>query len=426
MLRAWLGGPKRFDPYRVLVFLGTVWGLAFIILMVDTNLSKPNFFDQSDYVMTFYVAGHLVTSGQDSNLYPTLTQSSFAHSPFDRAAHLLLPKLPEQSTAVFMYTPLVAWIFAPLSKVSPNISLLIWQTISILSLVLSAVFLSRSGKVKVSDILFLSALFFPIIATLWAGQVSLVIGLLPLSGGYLLFIRGRPFFAGLVWAFLSLKPQLVFVPAFLIFALAFARRFECCAGFVVGVAGLIILNMTLVPMAVTLSWLHSLQLGETFFSKGDYKIRDYLITSLPANILLALPAGLRTAVKWPLYGAAATLWVSAAWYCRRFIASGAHEFSKMSLILTVAVILLPITSPYLLYYDLCIFLVAGTILFGKGWPASLAASLKRIGLIGWAGISIYMIAFMTLQAHLAQPFLLHVILIGLFVKLIGIIDGAFA
>src|SRR6266705_3774166 len=105
----------KVDPRRIFVFLGTVWALTFLLLMVDTNLSDPNKFVGSDYVMTFYVAGHLVASGQASSLYPTPNHSSFAESPFNKAAHLLLPHFPEQSIEVFMYSPLVAWIFAPLS-----------------------------------------------------------------------------------------------------------------------------------------------------------------------------------------------------------------------------------------------------------------------------------------------------------------------
>ena len=83
--------------------------------------------------------------------------------------------------------------------------------------------------------------------------MSLVLGLLPLTGGYLLFRRDRPYLAGLIWSFLSLKPQFVFVPAVVILALAVAGRFECCTGFIVSVVGLIVSNIIFVPMAVTTS-----------------------------------------------------------------------------------------------------------------------------------------------------------------------------
>jgi len=423
MLKSWSGKLTQIDPHRIPVFLGTVWGLAFTLLMVDTNLSDPKNFAESDYTTTFYVAGYLMASGQAGSLYPAPNDSSFTHSRFDEAAHRLVPTLPEQSTAIFAYSPLVAWIFAPLSKVSPNISLLLWQIISMLGLLLSAAFLARTSNARVSDILFLSSLFLPVITTLWSGQVSLVFGLLPLSAGYFLFKKDRPFLAGLVWSLISLKPQLAFVPALVILALILAGRFESCVGFFVGVIALIGSSVMFVPMTVIISWLYSLQLRETLSYAGVYKIREYLVTSLPADILLMLPIELGPSVKWPIYIATATLWLAGAWRCKKLINSTLlDEFPKISLTLIVALMLLPIASPYLLYYDLCIFVPAGVILLGNGWPALPPASLKFIGLIGWLSISGYMLTFMTLPERFVQPLLLQFILLGLLYKLSKTLD----
>jgi Glycosyltransferase family 87 len=423
MLKLWSEKLKQIAPRRIPVFLGTIWGLAFTLLMVDTNLSDPKNFAESDYVTTFYVAGYLMATGQSESLYPATNDSSFTHAKFDEAAHRLIPTLPERSTAIFAYPPLVAWIFAPLGKVSPRISLLLWQIISLLALLLSAVMLSRTANARASDILFLSSLFFPVISTLWSGQVSLVFGLLPLSAGYFLFKKGRPFLAGILWCFLCLKPQFVFVPGLVIFALVLARRFECCIGFLVGVSILIGSTLISVPMTVTKSWLSSLQLRETLSYAGAFKIREYLVTSFPADILLMLPLELGRRIKWPIYIAAAAIWLAGAWRCQKFIRSTTlDEFSKLSLTILLALMLLPITSPYLLYYDLCLFVPAGVILIANGWQASLSGSLKIIGLIGWLSISGYMLAFMTLPEHFAQPLLLQIILLGLVYTLRQTID----
>jgi hypothetical protein len=423
MLKSWSEKLTQIDPHRIPVFLGTVWGLAFTLLMVDTNLADPKNFAGSDYVTTFYVAGYLMATGQAESLYPAPNDSSFTHSRFDEAAHRLVPALSEQSTAIFAYSPLVAWIFAPLSIVSPNISLLFWQIISMLGLLLSAVFLSRTSNARASDILFLSSLFLPVITTLWSGQVSLVFGLLPLSAGYFLFKKDRPFLAGLVWSLLCLKPQFVFVPALVIFALVLAGRFECFVGFLVGMITLIGSTVISVPMTVTKSWLYSLQLRETLSYAGVFKIREYLVTSLPADILLKLPVELGTGIKWPIYTAAAAIWLAGAWRCKKLINSTTlDEFPKISLTVLLALMLLPITSPYLLYYDLCIFVPAGVILLGNEWRALPSVSLKFIGLIGWLSISGYMLAFMTLPEHFVQPLLLQFILLGLLYKLSQTLD----
>jgi hypothetical protein len=89
----------------------------------------------------------------------------------------------------------------------------------------------------------------------------------------------------------------------------------------------------------------------------------------------------------------------------------------------VAIILLPITSPYLLYYDLCIFLPAGVLLLRTEWPPSMSVSLKRIALIVWLSINAYMLAFTTVQAHLFLPLLLGLLLLGLFLRLLKINDS---
>ena len=235
------------------VFLGTVWGLTFILLMVDTNLSDPNKFVESDYITDFYPAGHLAVTGQVSELYPGPNDNSIWGSSFDKAAHSLLPQLSKDSPAIFRYSPLVAGIFAPLSIFSPHISLLAWQTISIIALVLASFFLARAQQAKASDVVFLSALFFPIMINLWAGQVSLVLGLLPLSAGYFLLIKNRPLSSGLVWSLLALKPQYFPVPVLVALAQAFIGQLQCIADLIADVLGLVVANVDLFPMAVSIN-----------------------------------------------------------------------------------------------------------------------------------------------------------------------------
>src|SRR5206468_12656913 len=175
----------------------------------------------------FYIAGHLVAAGQAAGLYPGPHDASIWGSSFDKAAHSLLPQLSKDSPAIFRYSPLVAGIFAPLSILSPHISLLAWQTISIIALVLASFFLARAQQAKASDVVFLSALFFPIMINLWAGQVSLVLGLLPLSAGYFLLIKKRAFVSGLVWSVLALKPQYFGAATLVALAQVFGGRLKC-------------------------------------------------------------------------------------------------------------------------------------------------------------------------------------------------------
>ena len=404
------------------VFLGTVWGLTFILLMVDTNLSDPNKFVESDYITDFYPAGHLAVTGQVSELYPGPNDNSIWGSSFDKAAHSLLPQLSKDSPAIFRYSPLVAGIFAPLSILSPHISLLAWQTISIIALVLASFFLARAQQAKASDVVFLSALFFPIMINLWAGQVSLVLGLLPLSAGYLLLTKGRPFASGLAWSFLALKPQYFPVAVFVAVAQVCAGRLKCFAGLIAGVIGLAIANVVLFPMEVNTNWLYSLRFSDVIYSSGQYKLPVHLITSLPMDLLMLVPIGSRAMLKLPIYSAAAALWLAGLWQSTRIINSKLDDCSKISLILVTALLLLPLTSPHLLYYDLCTFLPAGVILLENKRPLPQAIFLKRVALIGWISISIYALVFLNVTPNLGLPLALLAILLVLFVELLRCIN----
>jgi hypothetical protein len=409
--------------HQLAVFLGTVWGLTFILLMVDTNVSDPNKFVESDYIVDFYPAGHLAATGQVSDLYPGPNDNSIWGSRFDKATHSLLPQLSKDSPAIFRYSPIVAGMFAPLSIVSPHISLLAWQMTSIAALILSCVFLSRTNLAKAVDIVCLSALFFPLMVNLWAGQVSLVLGLLPLSAGYLLLIKGRPFASGLAWSFLALKPQYFLVAAFVAVAQVCAGRLKCFAGVVVGVIGLATANILFFPMEVNMNWVYSLRFSDVIYSSGQYKLPVHLMTSLPMDLLILLPIGSRAMAKLPIYGAVAALWLMGLWQSKRIVNSQVDDCSKMSLILVTALLLLPLTSPHLLYYDLCMFLPAGVILLKNNWPPPQSVSLKRIALVGWISISIYGLVILNMKPTLSLAVVLLMILLLLFVELLRRINN---
>jgi len=404
--------------HQLAVFLGTVWGLTFILLMVDTNLSDPNKFVESDYIVDFYPAGHLAATGQVSELYPGPNDNSIWDSPFDKAAHSLLPQLSKDSPAIFRYSPLVAAIFAPFSILSPHISLLAWQMTSIAALILSCIFLSRTNLAKAVDIVFLSALFFPVMVNLWAGQVSLVLGLLPLSAGYFLLIKECPFASGLAWSFLALKPQYFPVPVLVALAQAFIGRLQCIAGLIAGVLGLVVANVALFPMAVSINWLYSLRFSDVIYSSGQYKLPVHLMTSLPMDLLILVPIGSRAMAKLPIYCAVAALWLTGLWQSKRVVNSKLDEGSKVSLTLVTALLLLPLTSPHLLYYDLCMILPAGVILLENKWPQPQSVFLKRVALVGWISISIYALVFLNVRPNLGLPLALLAILLVLFVELL--------
>jgi hypothetical protein len=412
-------GRSALTRYRALVFLATVFALASGIFLLDNNLfSQRERFQESDFIMTFYVAGHLVASGRSDELYPQPDARSFIDSPFDKAAHALLPHLPKATTGAYMYIPLVAGFFAPFSFIDPNLSLFLWQALSVLALGLSCLLLSRLTALKTSDAFFLSFLYTPVFLTLWAGQLGLGLGLLPLSAGYFLLMRERPLAAGFVWSVLLLKPQYFFPAAFVALACAVRRRYRALVGIMLGLTVLIALTILAFSPSVTLQWLLSHRVSDAYFFEGLQGIPNHLLTGLPANLMVLFPVNERRAVKFPLYAAAAALWLFGLWFCTRAKWSQLEGSAKVSLTFVIGLILSSLTLPHLLYYDLCVLLPAGFLLLAKNGPLPSQKGLRTIAVLGWITVSGFLPLLLSFTKQKLLPLSLELILLILFMLLL--------
>jgi hypothetical protein len=406
-------------PYRVLLFFATVWGLTQMLFLVDANFSRAKQFQESDYIMTFYVAGHLVASGKATDLYPAENASSFIGASFDKAAHALLDSLPEKTTAIYMYSPLVAWFFAPLSHVNANGSLLIWHALSIAALVLACKLLAQSAQTNFSESLFLSSLFGPIFLTLWSGQLGLVFGLLPLAAGYVLLLQSRPLAAGFVWSLLLLKPQYFPAAAFVALVTALAGNLRPMLGIAMGTATIIGANLLLFSPALIAQWLVSHRLSDSLFTHAQYGIPTHLITSLPADILLLLPASSRAAAKWPIYGAALLFWLVGIYYCWKIHRGPWQQRTKISLTLVLGCALSSIALPHLLYYDLCVLIPAGFLLAGENSLVPNAIGARTLTALAWFSISAYLPLFLSFKPGVAMALMLEIILLVFLICLLN-------
>ncbi|HEV8725959.1 MAG TPA: glycosyltransferase family 87 protein [Candidatus Binatia bacterium] len=405
--------------YRALVFLATVFALASGIFLLDNNLfSQRERFQESDFIMTFYVAGHLAASGRSDELYPQPDARSFIDSPFDKAAHALLPHLPKATTGAYMYIPLVAGFFAPFSFIDPNLSLFLWQALSVLALGLSCLLWSRLTAWKTSDAFFLSFLYTPVFLTLWAGQLGLGLGLLPLCAGYVLLLRQRPLAAGIVWSVLLLKPQYFFPAAFVALACAVRRRYRALVGIMLGLTVLIALTILAFSPSVTLQWLLSHKVSDAYFFEGLQGIPNHLLTGLPANLMVLFPVNERRAVKFPLYAGAAALWLFGLWFCTRAKWSQLEGSARVSLTFVIGLILSSLTLPHLLYYDLCVLLPAGFLLLAKNGPLPSQKGLRTIAVLGWITVSGFLPLLLSFTKQKLLPLILELILLILFMLLL--------
>jgi hypothetical protein len=393
--------------------LARLLSVAFLSIILFADFANPHLMDSSDYVSSFYVAGRLAVAGEFDRLYPGPDTVSFQTSRFNESAHQLLPELNKRTTTNFMYPPIVAWIFAPLSVLPPHISLLAWQVISVAALGLACVLLSRRSGVRAPDLFFLSALFFPIFITVLIGQAGIAFGLLPLSIGYWLLSRGSPLAAGVAWAALALKPQFLPVAGLMSVAYAVTGRMRLLSGMILGLCVWLSLNYLLVPAGSLAAWIRSLQISDAIFSDDEYQVPVHLLASLPADLMMRLPTEARGFLKPVLYGLAVSLGVFALWQCRKILRSRLpDELSRLAVFAT-SLGILPLTSPHLLYYDLVTLFPVGLILLSRQWSEPPLEWLRRMLLMSWASIGAYLLVF-TFVGHFSSSSLIRrVILLAL-------------
>ncbi len=409
---------RAISPYRILLFLAKAWTIVAIFVIVYSVLSMPQAAESTDYVMTFYAAGHLAASGQADKLYPESGALSFTTSPFNKATHALLPHLPNNLTAAYMYSPLVAWTFAPLSHLRPHLSLLFWQGLSLAALAVCCVLLAHLTHAKATDIFLLSFLLFPVCITIWIGQLGIVFGLLPLCAGYFLLVENRPLLAGLAWSLLSLKPQYLPAVGLVSLVLALGGRIQCLAGIVLGGTGLFLANLFVFPPEVTMNWLTSLRASDAIFSSGLYAIPIHLITSLPSNLLMLAPVAQRSLAKGFIYFLAVALWVSCLWRCRRMAKAGVNGVVTLSLTVVTGTVLLPLVAPHMLYYDLALLVPAGATLLDKRWPMQERIPLAWLTCTAWLSISLYFPLFLSVKPSFVLPLVLDLLLLGIFITML--------
>jgi hypothetical protein len=387
---------KGAGSYRLpLKILAIIWSLLFMSLVVVADLGTPENKVESDYHTSFYIAGAMLAEGKSAELYPPKSVNTFAGQPFDKLAHEKFSAASKEYVFMFMYSPLVALFFAPLSMVPPHLGLLIFQSLSVTALAVGCLLFAKSeGYGKES--FFTAFAFLPVITTVWIGQLGLLFGLLPFCAGYYFLRKQKDFLAGLLWSAALLKPQLFPAACICAFLLLFQKRAGAVLGLICGSLVFLLANLCF-GVDLLLNWFSSLGISESILSGTQFQSRNYLIASLPGAILSQLPSALRLDWKWLVYGGCLAVEAAYCFLLHRLVLRQENRTLAEQCIVMLALLSLPIFSPRLLLYDLCIFMLPALI--AVRWRDGI---MSRPLLFFLFGINCYIIAALFID-HALSP-----------------------
>lgn len=397
--------------------------MVLLALFVYTDLTLPSVNQNSDYLMTFYTAGHLASRGEFQNLYPPTGANTFIDTAFDKAAHSVLPLLPQRATAEYMYMPAVATFFVPFSLCPPSYSLLAWQICSLTSLVVCVVLFSSKFLKHINglnDVAFWSALsLIPFAISVWIGQVSVVFGVLPLMVGLYFAIKSRPVLAGIFWSLTVIKPQF-FVPALMMaVGLALTRNYKPLIGITCGASLLLGLNAVIFSPALFSQWISTVKLADAVYSDLKSGVAQHVTTSFPRTIILLTPVSMHTVIKPVVYAIAAGLGLLGLMHVVKLLRSKLSSEVAIGLSMIICAFATPMVVPHVFFYDYSIFIAAGFVAYAIKWPEEFTWRIRSLVWLTWIVINIYGIVVLTC-AKFAIPLVLVLIMMELYRRTIFI------
>jgi len=433
--------------------------VAMLLLLAPTYgaVHYPATMQNADFLPIFYTTGRMAHEGKACDLYSCPANAASYETPLRNYAHQIFNNLPVNAEPFFHYPPLLAYLLEPISCLTPQAAFIVWQVISIVALAVSVLLLVQASTPQAATLhlqkwgryFWLSILYFPIVHTLFLGQMGIVIVLLPLSLGYFLLMRERPILAGLAWSFLFLKLQFLPIAFLLVGSLLIGKHWRCAIGFVAGLFLLGIANALCFGPEIAHQWLAFLRASDTLLSDPAHSYSAYLQVSAPRVVAQLFPQAWQTTIRMALYLVAAGVALQALWLSGRLVRkAGSNYLAAMPYIFALGIFLMPLISPHLLFYDLSILALAGMVVWGQSSegeavPGSQgsnliraeearaskptqAVALQRDLLLGWLAADLYWIAFVFIHRHLAQPLMMVVVLAWLYWRILRIVQNKVA
>jgi hypothetical protein len=394
--------PTWLKAAAVLCFTLVVVGLPCLDLMRSKSAQS------ADFVACHYVAATLAATGRTDLLYPPATSSSVHNVAFNQAAHEILPSMKSNlQFDEFLYMPLVPRLFIPVSYLAPHVALLCWQAVS-LAAFLAGTWLVTERKLNKDDVwtLLVPFTFFPVLHTLWQGNVSLVFVYLSFAMSFYLLQQRKPFWAGFVLSLTALKTQFMLTASLIALTELFGKRKNMILGLISGLMLIALVTIWLCGIQQSLDWIRCMKGSDALFV--DSRIAERYAIGLPRTIvtMLQLPSILRVEI----YLLCALLAAPPLILSYKLEQTELPDSFKIALKYVLFCTLPPLIVPHFFIYDLNLYVLAGIFLLTAAVPEKLADSMKPNIYFLWLATNVYFIVALRLPTC-AQPLILDVIIL---------------
>lgn len=378
--------------------IGTaLWFVCVFLYILDIDFMHRAAIQTYDYLTTFYVAGTLARTGNIAGLYPEPGSTTFFGQDFYKLCHQLLPWLPERFLSSFLYMPIVAFMFAPLSTLERADSLIAWQIISLGALFASCALVSYATpeptpgrSFRTLRLFLLACALCPVDCTLQIGHVGIVMGILPLSLGWFLMQRNLLFLSGLVFGLLMLRPQYLLPAVVLAIAFAFKKEFRPLNGMIAACAGLIAVNFAMFGPTIMSRWANGFLLGDTMYSDTTrYPHNKALIFGLPRAILYWLPQTWTQWLKVPVYALCSSFALAVMYLASKIGRANLTDSRTLAMVASLAAVAGPLFTPHFFYHDFTLLLLPYLLLSTQKFEDAAVPKLKFLAWFGWLVLFIF-------------------------------------
>ena len=226
----------------------------------------------------YYVAAQIGLARGWDRIYDVALQSKFLAG--------LHAGIADPSFFLYANPPPLAWLFTPLTMVSPLAAYLAMAAVSFAALVAAAVLTAgTAGRTRVLFVVGAIA-WYPVIYSLRLGQVSLLVGALVVFSWWL-ERRGRPELAGGVLGLALIKPQLALLVAPCLLLTGRRRMF---AGWLVTTLSFVVVSLLSLGVSGVEQYLHVLGLVHAAAFNQRFTLAALGAGSVPTMALQGLAA----------------------------------------------------------------------------------------------------------------------------------------